>query len=83
MLLTFEKALTIQEVTAALKFSYIQGKISQGKLEEFRKDWAEDSRYSFKIIDLRSKIGYIIVSYKGNQFLAKYKGNNEFEVEEV
>lgn len=64
--------LITQEVENALKRSVLGNKVNSRLLEYYRKNMAEDSRYTFKIqANMLEELGVIYVKYRKRVFKCK------------
>ncbi|MEY7998744.1 hypothetical protein AB8U03_00790 [Clostridium sp. Mt-5] len=53
-------------------------------MNQYRRDMAEDSRYSFHVWDLLEKYNIMLVGYKNERFICKYDiKSNKFTVENI
>lgn len=82
-MVNLEYTLIKKEVEGALLYSLNSlGNISKDKLKEYQREWAEDSRYSFKIWDLLDKLDLVLVEYKKEKFICKYNRIKSFFIVE-
>ena len=82
--MNLERTCTIREVQFAIEYANTGGKILESKLDYYRRELAEDSRYKFKFWDLLADFRLVFVEYRGCRYLLELKEDNEsFDIEEL